>query len=148
MRATFFGCWAQTTAPPVVSVITMATIPTHFRFWILRQSSGQVLDCRLSENDSSDRTKYFFFMLFSPNRKSKSGPADKNLKPVVSPSTRLRINSVEPSLKDPLRPHEHDWWNRQAKRFGGLKIDRQLKLRRFRRWHELSRYAVPGSRPV
>ena len=32
------------------------------------------------------------------------------------------------SLNDFLRPHEHDWWNRHAKSFGGLKINTQHQL--------------------
>ena len=61
-------------------------------------------------------------MLFSPNRKSK-------------------IEDLK-LLNHLLRPHEHYLWNRQAESFGGLKIDHQLKLLRFRHWHELSHFAV------
>ena len=47
IRGTFFGCCASVLAPYTMSATTIAKIPAHFGFWILRRSPAQVLDFRL-----------------------------------------------------------------------------------------------------
>ena len=62
IRGIFVGCCAVATAPHIANAIMRATIPTNFRFWILRRGSepalslskGQVLDFRLSDGHTNN----------------------------------------------------------------------------------------------
>src|SRR6266542_5148248 len=107
MRKIFPVCCAVATAPRA-NAATMAIRPTNFRFWILRLSSGQVLDCRLSEEEFGHRIQDRPIMLFSLNRKS----AIENLK----------------LFNDLVRPRQHVRRDRQADLLGGFQIDYQLEL--------------------
>jgi predicted DNA-binding antitoxin AbrB/MazE fold protein len=73
-----------------VSATTIAKSPAHFRFWILRQSSGQVLDFRLSDKKSRHRTQDLLFILFALNRKS----AIENRKLVLNECERILIHFI------------------------------------------------------
>jgi predicted DNA-binding antitoxin AbrB/MazE fold protein len=85
-----FGCCAFALTPHVVSKTTIAKSPAHFRFWILRQSSGQVLDFRLSDKKSRHRTQDLLFILFALNRKS----AIENRKLVLNECERILIHFI------------------------------------------------------
>jgi hypothetical protein len=65
MRRIFVGCCASALAPHTVSATTIAKIPTHFRFWILRRSSGQALDFRLREREFKNRFSNVLCIYFS-----------------------------------------------------------------------------------
>ena len=111
IRAIFPVCCASAAAPAATSTQAITESPNHFGFWILRQSSGQVLDFRLSDLKLKERIRVLLRICFSPqskigNRKSKM------------------------SSYDPIRPCQHPLRNRQADLFRGLQIDDQLKLRR------------------
>src|SRR5262245_54501571 len=71
IRGTFVGCWASAIPTIPKSERKIAMNPTHFRFWILRLSSVQVFDFRLSEQEFRSRSEVFSFMCFPLNPKSK-----------------------------------------------------------------------------
>jgi hypothetical protein len=54
IRGIVVGCCAMATAPHIANAIMRATIPTNFRFWILRHGSGQVLDFRLADGHTNN----------------------------------------------------------------------------------------------
>jgi hypothetical protein len=61
-----------------VSATTIAKSLAHFGFSILRQSSGHVLDFRLSEQESKTRFEEVSFMRLIPS--IKISPADEEPK--------------------------------------------------------------------
>src|SRR5437773_2841342 len=111
IRGIFGCCCASALAPHMASVTTRATIPTHFRFWILRRDSVQVLDFRVSDRELEDRVQILSCICFSPQ--SKIG----NLKSKMS-------------FYDLVRPRQHVGRNGQADLHGRLQIDNELELHR------------------
>ena len=95
MRKIFPVCCAVATAPPSANARAIATIPTHFRFWIA--------DFRLSDKNRKVASQDLLSCFFSYNPKSKI----ENLK----------------SLNDLVRPIQHRLRNRQADLLRRLEID-------------------------
>ena len=106
--AIFFGCCASALAPHTVSVRTIAKSPIHFGFSILRLSSGQVLDFRLSEQESKNRFKKVLFTQFL--------------------QSKIENRQSKMSSYDPIRPRQHIGRNREPYLVRGLEIDDERDL--------------------
>src|SRR5881397_3262768 len=70
IRGTFFGCCAVATAQVTTSTKAITESPSHFRFLILRLSSVQVLDFRLSDRAIRNAGRKILIMYSSVNPKS------------------------------------------------------------------------------
>ena len=68
IRGIFVGCCASTTAPHIANATPRATIPTNFRFWILRRGSGHALDFQLSEQEFKNRFSVVLCMCFRQSK--------------------------------------------------------------------------------
>ena len=110
IRGIFFGCCASALAPHIASVTTRATIPTNFRFWILRRGSGHALDFRLSEQEFKNRFSNVLCTCFSSLLNRKSAIENRRL-----------FNHL-------IRPRQHRLWNRHTDLLRRFEIDHQLEL--------------------
>src|SRR5437867_11168849 len=110
MRSTFPACCASALAPHTVSATTIAKSPTHFRFWILRRRSVQVLDFRLSEEESKNRFQKVLFMQFL--------------------QSKIENRQSKMSFYDFVRRCQHVGRNRQTDLLCRFEIDHESTLRR------------------
>src|ERR1044071_1345104 len=69
MQKILLVCCAPALASPRANVRTIAKIPTHFRFSMVRRGSPQVLDFILSEQESRSLADIFLFISLLLNRK-------------------------------------------------------------------------------
>ena len=84
IRGILAGCWASALAPHIASMTARATIPSHFRFWILRRGSGHALDFRLSDRESHFRRRRLSFMSLSHAIQSPKSETQRSIRKTLS----------------------------------------------------------------